>query len=140
MRQASFRCLTCHTIISNTAVGTKHRNHCPFCLWSRHVDLKIPGDRRSPCGARMKPIGLTFKNVKTNPFTDRTSGELMIVHLCLNCGKISCNRIAGDDNSYAIISLLDNSTKLSSRGVRLLTQKDKQEVLIALYGYGYQKY
>lgn len=88
----------------------------------------------------MKPIGLTFKNVKTNPFTDRTSGELMIVHLCLNCGKISCNRIAGDDNSYAIISLLDNSTKLSSRGVRLLTQKDKQEVLIALYGYGYQKY
>ncbi len=88
----------------------------------------------------MKPIGLTLKNIRTDPYTGRTSGELMIVHQCLSCGRISCNRIAGDDNPHAVISLLDNSTKLSSRDIRLLTQDDKQEVFTSLYGYDYQKY
>ncbi|MCL5969913.1 MAG: RNHCP domain-containing protein [Patescibacteria group bacterium] len=135
MRQASFRCLTCHAIISNTSIGTKHRNHCPLCLWSKHVDLKTPGDRRSTCGARMKPIGLTNK----------PNGELMVVHLCLNCGKVSCNRIAGDDNPYVITCLLEEPsslskeiiTRLASQGISLLTQDDKQEVLTSLYGYDY---
>ncbi len=96
----------------------------------------------------MKPIGLTVKKIKHNPYTDKVSGELIIVHLCLNCGKISCNRIAGDDNSHAITCLLEKSnnlsqetiTKLSTYGIRLLTQDDKQEVLTSLYGYDYSKH
>lgn len=96
----------------------------------------------------MKPIGLIFKNITHNPFTGRVSGEIMIVHLCLNCGKIYCNRIAGDDNSYVITCLLEEPNNLGkeiiarlfSQGIKLLTQKDKEEVLTSLYGYNYQKY
>ena len=95
----------------------------------------------------MKPIGLRFKNIEHNPFTGRVGGELMIVHLCLNCGRISCNRIAGDDNSYVVACLLEVPNKLNteitkrlaSLGIRLLTQKDKPEVLTTLYGYDYPK-
>jgi hypothetical protein len=85
----------------------------------------------------MKPIGLTNKS----------DGELMIVHLCLSCGKISSNRIAGDDNSHSIICLFETSINLdqkiipglSGQGIKLLTQTDKQEVLTSLYGYTYQE-
>lgn len=83
----------------------------------------------------MQPIGLVFKDEKYNPFTQRTSGELKIMHSCLKCGRISFNRIAGDDNSYSILSLLDNSEKKG--GVSVLTLRDKDKVLIALFGYNY---
>ena len=91
----------------------------------------------------MKPIGLVFKHITYNPFTGKTSGELMIVHLCLNCGKISTNRIAGDDNAQSIISLLDEpkllDTKLIHRlycsGTTLLSIHDKEQVLTCLFGY-----
>lgn len=122
-------------MISTQSLGTQHRNHCPLCLYSQHVDLKTPGDRRSDCGARMKPVGLTLKDVNYNPFTKRTSGELMLVHLCLNCGRISCNRIAGDDNPDSILSLLENPVE--QQEVRLLTQKDREQVLTALFGYNH---
>ncbi len=93
----------------------------------------------------MKPIGLTLKNTRINPYSGRTTGELMIIHLCLTCGRISCNRIAGDDNSHVIICLLEDSTnldkeivaKLNNQGIMVLNHQDKEEVLIALYGYNY---
>lgn len=81
----------------------------------------------------MQPIGLTFKDRKYNPFTQKTSGELMIAHLCLKCGKVSYNRIAGDDNEYSILSLLDSCNP--RKDVITLTLKDKEQVLIALFGY-----
>jgi hypothetical protein len=77
----------------------------------------------------MKPIGLTFKK----------DGELMIVHSCLNCGKISPNRIAGEDNPHVVISLLDVSDKVTSSNIKLLTMEDRQMILTILYGYGYQE-
>lgn len=76
----------------------------------------------------MKPIGLTNKR----------NGELMIVHQCLNCGKTSCNRIAGDDNTCATISLLEiNASAIKHHGIELLTNNDKDYVLTVLYGYNY---
>ena len=120
-------------MISNDSLGTKHRNHCPLCLYSNHVDLKTPGDRRSDCRSRMQPIGLTIKDVTYNPFTKRTSGELMLVHKCLNCGKLSINRIAGDDNPYSILSLLENTVE--HKDLSLLNLKDKEQILTALFGY-----
>lgn len=81
----------------------------------------------------MKPIGLTYKS----------DGELMIVHLCLNCGKVSRNRIAGDDNPYVLTCLLEAPSNLNTEiisgltghGIRLLNQDDKKNVLTILYGY-----
>ena len=35
--------------------GTGYTNHCPKCLWSKHVDIH-PGDRSAACGGMMEPI------------------------------------------------------------------------------------
>lgn len=96
----------------------------------------------------MKPIALSFKNYEVNPFTSRGSGELMLVHQCLNCGQISPNRIAGDDNEYQILSILEDSFKLDASlkdkiknlGINIISLENKDEVLISLFGINYQKY
>jgi|WetSurMetagenome_2_1015567.scaffolds.fasta_scaffold00353_16 hypothetical protein len=83
----------------------------------------------------MKPIGLILKNVELNVFTGRTSGELMLIHQCLSCGKISPNRIAGDDNPYEVVSLLKNvSQTIKFSNMKLLTSEDKSDVLRILFG------
>ena len=53
----------CHVIVSSAHLlsGVNNRNHCPYCLWSCHLDLYTAGDRLSACKAPMKPIGLTMK-------------------------------------------------------------------------------
>ncbi|QHC23401.1 RNHCP domain-containing protein [Streptomyces sp. GS7] len=94
-RANDFRCVNCRLDVSLTAPGTAHRNHCPNCLASLHVDGRIPGDRASDCRGRMAALAL---------FT-RPDGEWMIVHQCLTCGELSANRIAGDDNALALVRL-----------------------------------
>jgi hypothetical protein len=84
----SFKCVHCRAFIGPTISGGKHRNHCPLCLYSRHVDGGRPGDRASDCGAKMAPIAR---------FT-RPNGEPMVLHRCLGCGFERNNRLAADDN------------------------------------------
>ena len=43
--------------------GGSYRNHCPFCLYSLHVDI-IPGDRASECGGLMEPVGIIHNSGK----------------------------------------------------------------------------
>lgn len=81
--------------VGRTLYGGKHRNHCPQCLYSRHVDGKTPGDRASDCGGAMAPVGA---------FT-RTKGEHAIVHRCLTCGFERHNRVAADDDFAAVMRL-----------------------------------
>lgn len=96
----------------------------------------------------MKPIALAFKDYELNPFTNRGSGELMIVHQCVNCNHISPNRIAGDDNEYQILSILEDSfnldasliNKVKNLEINIITPENKEEVLISLFGINYQKY
>lgn len=76
------------------AFGTKHRNHCPHCLWSVHVDV-TPGDRAAGCGGAMEPIAVWVKR----------DGEWSIVHRCAACGAMNTNRIAGDDSAWALMAL-----------------------------------
>jgi hypothetical protein len=75
--------------------GGRHRNHCPLCLTSRHVDRRRPGDRASPCRALMPAIGVTY----------RCDGEQMVVHRCNGCGIERQNRVAADDNPIALLRL-----------------------------------
>ena len=93
-RSSSFRCGNCRLDVSNDAVGSEHRNHCPNCLWSRHVD-RTPGDRDASCGALMEPIAITV----------RGSGEWVLVHRCNGCDEVHLNRSAGDDNALALLRL-----------------------------------
>ncbi|MEU5162530.1 RNHCP domain-containing protein [Streptomyces sp. NPDC020875] len=91
----SFRCVGCRLDVSVTAPGTAHRNHCPQCLASLHLDARIPGDRASRCRGRMTAIGLAV----------RPDGEWLVIHRCLSCEGVSANRIAGDDNPLPLIRL-----------------------------------
>ena len=94
-RTKTFICKHCGENVSLEAPGTRNRNHCPFCLYSRHVDV-VRGDRRSECKGMMKPVGAVRKN----------DGEMFIVHQCQGCGFVSKNRIAGDDDEEIVLSLL----------------------------------
>jgi RNHCP domain len=90
-----FKCGRCRTFVGPTVSGGRHRNHCPYCLTSRHVDLRRPGDRASPCRALMPAIGVFF----------RPDGEQMVMHRCNGCGIERKNRVAADDNPIALMRL-----------------------------------
>jgi hypothetical protein len=97
-----FKCVHCHALVISDRrySGVQHRNHCPYCLWSRHLDHARAGDRLSACKAQMRPVGLTEKRVHKKYGPQR--GELMLIHQCQACGKISINRIAADDDAQAL--------------------------------------
>jgi hypothetical protein len=91
---AWFRCGHCGLDVPASAPGTAHRNHCPGCLWSRHVDDQ-PGDRASDCLSSMEPIAITV----------RGSGEWVLIHRCSGCDVLHANRTAGDDNPLLLVRL-----------------------------------
>ncbi len=90
----SFTCAVCGREIHPDNAGTDHRNHCPNCLSSLHVDNE-PGDRESDCGGVMEPIAVWVKN----------NGEWTLIHRCKVCGKLSPNRVAADDNPIKLMSI-----------------------------------
>lgn len=87
-----FECKVCGRLVVPEFAGTEHRNHCPNCLSSLHVDNE-PGDRESDCGGYMDPIAVWV----------RKNGEWTILHRCRRCGKIVSNRCAADDNPMKLM-------------------------------------
>ena len=79
---------------SAEGAGSDHRNHCPYCLSSVHVDNE-PGDRASACHGVMEPISVWV----------RKNGEWAVIHRCTVCGKMGSNRIAADDNPMKLMAL-----------------------------------
>lgn len=90
----SFTCKVCGRLVTSGGAGTDHRNHCPYCLSSQHLDIE-PGDREADCGGAMDPIAVWV----------RKNGEWAIIHRCRICGALSSNRIAADDNPLKLMSL-----------------------------------
>jgi hypothetical protein len=137
-----FRCLHCQVLvhINHRYAGVNNRNHCPYCLWSRHLDEFKAGDRMSACKAAMKPIGLTLKE-SHNKYRSN-SGELMLVHLCQDCGRVIINRIAADDYPPTIMQVFQESTKVNQhyqdvfheQGIHLLQADHAYLVHKRLYG------
>ena len=56
-------------------IGNGYTNHCPKCLWSKHVDIN-PGDRAAQCGGMMEPVRIEAKGRRYR-----------IVHQCTKCHK-----------------------------------------------------
>jgi len=76
-----FTCGHCGTEVT----GNGYTNHCPQCLYSRHVDIN-PGDRSETCGGLMEPTGLEQKGDNWN-----------ILHKCRKCGiERRCKTLPGD--------------------------------------------
>lgn len=74
--------------------GGRYNNHCPGCLWSKHVDSMVPGDRAAGCGGLMEPVEVVQKE-----------GRWRVVHRCLGCGKVTVNDVADGDCFDLIIRL-----------------------------------
>ena len=88
-RREDFTCLHCGTPVH----GSGYTNHCPRCLWSRHVDIN-PGDRAAECGGAMEPVGALHE-----------SDRIVVVHRCVTCGHSRRNRSAADDDRDVVLEL-----------------------------------
>ena len=109
----SFNCKVCGWPVVSNGAGSNHRNHCPNCLSSIHLDNK-PGDRSSECHGVMEPIGVWV----------RTGGEWAVIHRCRICGKIVSNRVAADDNPMKLMALAMKpfgSERISQKSINKLT-------------------
>lgn len=71
------------------------RNHCRYCLYSKHVDKSIPGDRNSECRGLMEPVDVDSSGKK----------GYILIHRCTECGIKTRNKSARDDDFDAIITL-----------------------------------
>ena len=78
---SGFICANCGAEVEPLEYSS--RDHCPFCLWSLHVDI-MPGDRSNPCKAKLEPISAE---------PDAKKG-FIINYRCTKCGEIHRNRAA----------------------------------------------
>lgn len=90
----SFVCAHCGREIHPEGAGSNHRNHCPYCLYSLHVDEER-GDRSASCHGEMEPLAIV----------SREDGDWSILHRCTRCGKLNLNRALADDNPVLLTSL-----------------------------------
>jgi DNA-directed RNA polymerase subunit RPC12/RpoP len=140
--ETSFHCQHCGALVNTDPLmsGVNNRNHCPYCLHSRHLDLYESGDRLCACRGTMQPIGATTKQSR-NKYA-KQAGELMLVHQCVACGSFSINRIAADDIAEGVFEcfqqsfLLDDKVvnKLLAQGIILLGKNDRPLVEMRLFG------
>ncbi len=89
-RIEDFVCERCGAVVS----GDGYTNHCPHCLWSKHVDVH-PGDRAAECGGLMEPVG-----------AEKKGSEIIIVHRCVICRHIKRNRAAPDDDFEELLAIM----------------------------------
>ena len=88
----NFTCAHCGAEV----LGNGYTNHCPKCLWSRHVDNN-PGDRQSNCGGMMRPISVEQKG-----------GEFILTHKCEKCRKTIKKKTSENDDMDTIIAISSN--------------------------------
>lgn len=85
----NFTCSHCHFQVK----GTGYTNHCPNCLWSKHVDIN-PGDRENVCNGMMQPVGY-----------EKEKNKLIIIHKCQPCNAIKRNKTSENDNFDELLKL-----------------------------------
>lgn len=93
-RIEDFECLHCLERVR----GDGYTNHCPLCLWSRHVDVH-PGDRAADCQGAMRPAAARLDSKK----------GMVILHRCLSCNHEHWNRSSPADDRAALTDLLASS-------------------------------
>lgn len=91
MMDEEFVCENCGEKVSK--LNYTARDHCPYCLYSKHVDI-MPGDRANSCMGLLKPVGL-----------EKFKDSYKIIYKCIKCGEFHKNIVANDDNKDLIIDL-----------------------------------
>lgn len=97
MRDESFICENCN--IEVTKLNYTARDHCPHCLYSKHLDI-MPGDRENNCHGLLKPIAI-----------EKFKDSYKIIYRCDKCQEIHKNIMARDDNMNIIIQLANQYPK-----------------------------
>lgn len=91
MRDENFVCEHCFNEVSK--LNYTARDHCPYCLYSKHVDI-MPGDRKNECLGLLKPVGI-----------EKFKQSYKILYQCTKCHQTHKNIMAEDDNMDLIIHL-----------------------------------
>lgn len=91
MIDEKFKCINCGMEVDT--LNYTARDHCPRCLYSRHVDV-MPGDRQNKCMGLMMPIGI-----------EKYKNTYKIIYKCLSCGEVHKNIMAQDDDYDMIVKL-----------------------------------
>ena len=74
-------------------LGYTSRDHCPYCLYSKHVDIN-PGDRENTCKGLLEPVGI-----------EKYKDTYKIIYKCNKCKETHKNIIAKDDDTEKIIEI-----------------------------------
>lgn len=90
-KKENFRCRNC----GEWVVGNGYTDHCFKCLWGRHRDELVPGDRASACGGMMKPLRVWFK-----------AGKYRIDYKCNDCGHRFVVDAAKKDDREKLLEML----------------------------------
>lgn len=90
-----FVCEECEALIH----GDGYRNHCSYCLTSKHVDIN-PGDRAEKCAGLMTVVDIILEH-----------GHLILVHQCNECGHQKRNRSHAEDNIDTIVKMMSELQK-----------------------------
>ncbi len=85
-----FMCENC----GHNVEGDGFTNHCPICLWSKHVDVN-PGDREELCQGMMEPIDVESKK-----------GEYRILLRCTLCQVEHWNKASKQDNFEILLQVM----------------------------------
>ncbi len=94
MIDESFKCDYCGKLVSKLSYTA--RDHCPYCLCSKHVDIN-PGDREETCHGKLVPIEL-----------EKFKDTYKIIYKCVKCGNIRKNIMAKDDDLDTLLSIINN--------------------------------
>jgi DNA-directed RNA polymerase subunit RPC12/RpoP len=86
-----FTCENCGKIVK--PLGYTSRDHCPYCLYSKHVDIN-PGDRKNSCLGLMEPVDV-----------EKFKDTYKIIYRCKKCGEFHKNVLASDDDWDAFIKI-----------------------------------
>jgi hypothetical protein len=98
-KNESFKCENCGLL--NEPKRPEIRNHCMFCLHSKHVDLDVPGDRLSECHGLFVPVDVDYHKKK----------GWVLVFECVKCGSKSRNMVVSDDNMDLVAKISSNARK-----------------------------
>ncbi len=94
MVDEEFLCENCGKLVSK--LNYSARDHCPYCLYSKHVDIN-PGDRMNSCHGLLKPVGI-----------EKFKDTYKIIYKCEKCKLCHKNIVAKDDSMSEIIKLSNN--------------------------------
>ena len=94
-KDEEFICENCGQLVPK--LGYTTRDHCPYCLYSKHVDIN-PGDRNNSCKGLLKPIGI-----------EKYKDTYKILYKCEKCHNNHKNIMANDDDINKIIEISKNS-------------------------------